>query len=57
MIVENVMLTMIIVISGVGCCIIVLNVVRGCQELLAQYESYSEVMASDRGALAMIRRG
>ena len=57
MIVENVILTMIIVISGVGCCLIILNVVGGCQELLAQYESYSEFMASDRRALEMIRRG
>ena len=57
MIVENVILTMIIGISGVGCYLIVLNVFGGCQELLAQYEAYSEFMASDRRALEIIRRG
>ena len=57
MIVENVIFTMTIVISGVGCCLIVLNVVGGCHRLLAQYESCSELIASDSRGLEMIRRG
>ena len=57
MIVENVILTMTIVISGVEYCLIVLNIIGGCHGLVAQYESCSKFIASDRRAVEMIRRG